>query len=383
MNKINFLTAGESHGQGLLGIIDGIPAGLDINDSYINCHLSRRQKGFGRGGRMKIENDQVDLFCGIRLGQTIGSPIGLIIKNLDWDNWHETMSVVKTKEKNKKITLPRPGHADLPGVLKYDFDDIRNVIERSSARETTMRVALGSICRKLLEDCNIYVGSYVDGIHNIEDANSYLDYDAKKINELADQSDLRVLDSSIEKKMIETIKKSQNNKDTVGGTFKVIVSGAPYGLGSYRTWNSKLNAKLSEAILSINAIKSVEFGLKSASNLYGSQLHDEIGYKKNKFTRFSNNSGGIEGGMSNAQSIIINASMKPLSTLSKPLKSVDIDSLKSNLAHKERTDSCAVPAASVIAESMTCLVIANALLDKFGGDSMKQLHAHIKQSAKY
>jgi len=383
MNKINFLTAGESHGKGLLGIIDGVPSGLDIDDSYINFHLSRRQKGFGRGGRMKIENDKVDLFCGIRLGTTIGAPIGLIIKNLDWDNWRETMSVVKNKEKNKKITLPRPGHADLAGILKYDFDDIRNVIERSSARETTMRVALGSICRKLLEDCNIYVGSYVDCIHNIEDSNLYSDYNAKKINELADQSNLRVLDPSIEIKMIEAIKKSQNNKDTVGGKFKVIVSGLPYGLGSYRTWNSKLNAQLSEAILSINAIKSIEFGLKSASDLYGSQLHDEIGYEKNKFIRFSNNAGGIEGGMSNAQSIIINASMKPLSSLSKPLKSVNIDSLESDLAHKERTDSCAVPAASVIAESMTCLVIANALLDKFGGDSMKQLHAHIKQSAKY
>ena len=178
MNKINFLTAGESHGQGLLGIIDGIPAGLNIDSSYINFHLSRRQKGFGRGGRMKIENDQVDLFCGIRLGQTIGAPIGLIVKNLDWDNWRETMSVDKVKLKNKKITLPRPGHADLAGILKYDFDDIRNVIERSSARETTMRVALGSICRKLLEDCNIYVGSYVDGIHDIEDSNLYLDYNA-------------------------------------------------------------------------------------------------------------------------------------------------------------------------------------------------------------
>ena len=183
--------------------------------------------------------------------------------------------------------------------------------------------------------------------------------------------------------MIETIKNAQKNKDTVGGKFKVIVSGVPYGLGSYRTWNTKLNAQLSEAILSINAIKSVEFGLKSASNLHGSELHDEIGYEKNQFIRFSNNAGGIEGGMSNAQSIIINASMKPLSTLSKPLKSVNIDSLESDLAHKERTDSCAVPAASVIAESMTCLVVANALLDKFGGDSMKQLHAHIKQSAKY
>ena len=383
LKKISYMTAGESHGKGLIGIIEGIPAGMNLTEEYIAKDLIRRMQGHGRGGRMKIEKDYAEIFSGVRHAVTLGSPISLLIKNLDWVNWEDRMAVGTPEKEHRKVTMPRPGHADLAGTLKYDFDDIRNVIERSSARETTMRVALGSICRKLLEDCNIYVGSYVDCIHNIEDSNSYSDYNAKKINELADQSNLRVLDSSIEIKMIEAIKKSQNNKDTVGGKFKVIVSGLPYGLGSYRTWNSKLNAQLSEAILSINAIKSIEFGLKSASDLYGSQLHDEIGYKKNKFIRFSNNAGGIEGGMSNAQSIIINASMKPLSSLSKPLKSVNIDSLESDLAHKERTDSCAVPAASVIAESMTCLVIANALLDKFGGDSMKQLHAHIKQSAKY
>ena len=382
MNKIKFLTAGESHGQGLLGIIEGIPSGLEINQEYINFHLSRRQKGYGRGGRMKIEKDQAILYTGIRSSITLGSPIGIMIKNLDWKNWSETMNVLKVDNKIDKITLPRPGHADLAGVMKYDFNDIRNVIERSSARETTMRVALGSICRKLLEECNINIGSYVTAIHSQIDHNTY-NYNAKKINNIADNSPLRCLDKNIEEKMILAIKKAQKNRDSVGGKFQIIISGVPYGLGSYRSWDAKLNSKLAEAISSINAIKSVEIGMPSASDLYGSDLHDEIGWSKNKFIRYNNNAGGIEGGMSNAQPIIINATMKPLSTLSKPLRSVDISSHENKKAHKERTDSCAVPSAAVIGESMACFIIADMLLDKFGGDSMKQLHQHIKQSAKY
>ena len=382
MNKIKFLTAGESHGQGLLGIIEGVPAGLQINEEYINFHLARRQKGFGRGGRMKIEKDQALLYTGIRSSVTIGSPIGIIIKNLDWKNWSEQMDVQKVDPKINKITLPRPGHADLAGAMKYDFNDIRNVIERSSARETTMRVALGSICRKLLEDCNIYIGSYVTAIHNQKDVNQY-NYNAIKINEIADNSPVRSLDKNIEKKMISAVKKAQKNKDSVGGKFQIIITGVPYGLGSYRSWNTKLNSKLSQAISSINAIKSVEIGMPSSSDLYGSELHDEIGWEKNKFIRYNNNAGGIEGGVSNAQPIIINAIMKPLSTLSQPLRSVDISTHQKKKAHKERTDSCAVPAASVIGESMASIVIADMLLDKFGGDSMLQLQKHIKQSAKY
>jgi len=382
MKKIKFLTAGESHGQGLLGIIEGIPSGLQINEEYINFHLSRRQKGFGRGGRMKIEKDEAILYSGVRSSLTLGSPIGIIIKNLDWKNWKDIMNVNNVHTKIKKITLPRPGHADLAGVLKHGFNDIRNVIERSSARETTMRVALGAICRKLLEECNINIGSYVTAIYDQKDENSY-DCNVKMINKIADKSPVRSLDKKIEKKMIDAIKIAQKNKDSVGGKFRVIISGVPYGLGSYNSWNEKLNSKLSEAISSINAIKSVEIGMPSSSKLYGSELHDEIGWENNRFIRFNNNSGGIEGGMSNSQPIIISATMKPLSTLSKPLQSVDIKSHENKKAHKERTDSCAVPAASIIGESMACLVIADMLLDKFGGDSIKQLLSHIKQSAKY
>ena len=381
LNKINFLTAGESHGKGLLGIIEGIPAGLNITSKYIDFHLSRRQKGFGRGARMKIENDRVEIFSGIRYNLTLGSPIGLIIKNIDYKNWTNIMSIEKPSVKIDKITLPRPGHADLAGIMKYQFNDIRNVIERSSARETTMRVALGSICRKLLEELNIHVASYVTGIHNIHDHESY-NIEVKSLNQKVDGSPLRVLNPDIESKMINIIKNAQKNGDTVGGKFQVIISGAPYGLGSYTSWNRKINAKLAESISSINAIKSVSFGKDSSSSSFGSELHDEIEYSNNQYKRTNNNSGGIEGGMSNGQNILINAEMKPLSTLTKPLKSIDIKTKKTKLAHKERTDSCAVPAASIIAESMVCITILDSILDKFGGDSMKDLKKHFK-SAKF
>lgn len=381
LNKINFLTAGESHGKGLIGIIDGIPAGLTIQSKYIDFHLSRRQKGFGRGGRMKIEKDQVEIFSGIRYDSTLGSPIGLIIKNIDYKNWIDIMSVEKKSKKIKKITLPRPGHADLAGIMKYQFDDIRNVIERSSARETTMRVALGSVCRKLLEELNIHIASYVTAIHNVVDDASHK-INIKTMNKIVDKSPVRALNKTAEKKMINIIRDAQKNGDTVGGKFQVIVSGVPYGLGNYTSWDKKINAKLSESISSINAIKSVSFGKDNTSHSFGSQLHDEIEFKNQKYIRTNNNSGGIEGGMTNGQNILINAEMKPLSTLTKPLKSIDIKTKKVQLAHKERTDSCAVPAASIVAESMVCITILDSILDKFGGDSMKELKQHFK-SAKF
>tara|TARA_A100001388_G_scaffold109330_1_gene80210 strand:- start:572 stop:1720 length:1149 start_codon:yes stop_codon:yes gene_type:complete len=381
LNKINFLTAGESHGKGLIGIIDGIPAGLTIQSKYIDFHLSRRQKGFGRGGRMKIEKDQVEIFSGIRYDSTLGSPIGLIIKNIDYKNWIDIMSVEKKSKKIKKITLPRPGHADLAGIMKYQFDDIRNVIERSSARETTMRVALGSVCRKLLEELNIHIASYVTAIHNVIDDESHK-INIKTMNKIVDKSPVRALNKTAEKKMINIIRNAQKNGDTVGGKFQVIVSGVPYGLGNYTSWDKKINAKLSESISSINAIKSVSFGKDNTSHSFGSQLHDEIEFKNQKYIRTNNNSGGIEGGMTNGQNILINAEMKPLSTLTKPLKSIDIKTKKVQLAHKERTDSCAVPAASIVAESMVCITILDSILDKFGGDSMKELKQHFK-SAKF
>ena len=383
LKRLQFLTSGESHGKGLLGILDGLPAGLEINEEYIDRQLKRRQMGHGRGGRMKIEKDHAQIWGGVRHGLTLGSPIGILIDNLDWKNWTKKMSVEPVNEKIKPVTLPRPGHADLAGIHKYDFDDIRNVLERSSARETTMRVALGSVCRKLLEEIGIHVGSRVVQIHNAKDKSKY-ELTPDDINDRADKSPVRCLDTEAEKEMIEVIDKAKKAGDSVGGIFEVIATGVPYGLGSYTQWNNKLQARISTMMMSINAFKGIEIGsgFKSASQ-FGSKVHDEIGYHDGKFTRYTNNAGGVEGGMSNAQPIILWMSMKPISTLIKPLRSVDIVTHEEKNAHKERTDSCAVPAASVVSESMLCITLVDALLEKFGGDSVNQLKSHMKSSAKY
>ncbi|HIB05393.1 MAG TPA: chorismate synthase [Candidatus Marinimicrobia bacterium] len=381
--RLKFLTAGESHGQGLLGILDGMPAGLEISEDYIGVHLARRQRGYGRGGRMKIEKDRAEIWCGVRHGESLGSPIGLIVRNKDWENWTKKMSVTPVKDEIRKVTLPRPGHADLAGIQKYGFDDIRNILERSSARETTMRVALGSVCRKLLEDVGIEVGGQVIQIHNVKD-NSRSELSPNQLSELADASPVRCLDKNAEKNMIKTIDEAKAAGDSVGGIFRVVATGLPYGLGSHTQWDRKLQARISAVMMSINAFKGIEIGSGfSGAEKFGSEVHDEIGHDGEKFTRYSNNAGGIEGGMSNAQSIILQMSMKPIPTLIKPLKSVDIQSKEKKDAHKERTDSCAVPAASIIAESMLCFVLADALLEKFGGDSMAQLKAHMQATAKY
>ena len=381
--RLKFLTAGESHGRGLLGILDGMPAGLEISEDYIGVHLARRQRGYGRGGRMKIEKDRAEIWCGVRHGESLGSPIGLIVRNKDWENWTKKMSVTPVKDEIRKVTLPRPGHADLAGIQKYGFDDIRNVLERSSARETTMRVALGSVCRKLLEDVGIEVGGQVIQIHNVKD-NSRSELSPNQLSELADASPVRCLDKNAEKNMIKTIDEAKAAGDSVGGIFRVVATGLPYGLGSHTQWDRKLQARISAVMMSINAFKGIEIGSGfSGAEKFGSEVHDEIGHDGKKFTRYSNNAGGIEGGMSNAQSIILQMSMKPIPTLIKPLKSVDIQSKEKKDAHKERTDSCAVPAASIIAESMLCFVLADALLEKFGGDSMAQLKAHMQATAKY
>ena len=383
LKRLQFLTSGESHGKGLLGILDGLPAGVEISEEYIDRQLKRRQMGHGRGGRMKIEKDHAQLWGGVRHGLTLGSPVGILIDNLDWKNWTKKMSVEPIQEKVKPVTLPRPGHADLAGVHKYGFGDIRNILERSSARETTMRVALGSVCRKLLEDVGIYIGSRVIQIHNVKDESNYkLTPDA--MNERADISPVRCLDDNAEKEMINVIDDAKKAGDSVGGVFEVIATGVPYGLGSYTQWNNKLQARISTMMMSINAFKGIEIGsgFKSASQ-FGSNVHDEIGYENGKFTRHTNNAGGIEGGMSNAQPIVLWMSMKPISTLIKPLRSIDIVTHEEKNAHKERTDSCAVPAASVVSESMLCITLADALLEKFGGDSIEQLKSHMNNSAKY
>ena len=384
LEKIKYLTAGESHGLGLLGILEGIPSHLALDENYIQNQLARRQMGHGRSSRMKIESDYAQLYCGVRQGFTLGAPIGLIIENKIAENWKESMSVTDNGY-NQKVTLPRPGHADLAGIMKFGFDDIRNVIERSSARETAMRVAIGSICRKLLEEINISVCSRVIQIYNVTDQSkidSNLSY--QDINQLADKSPVRCLNKEAEANMVKAIDNAKKNGDSVGGIIEIYCDGLPYGLGSYSQWNKKIQSKISETILSINAFKGIEFGKGfDISKEYGSNIHDEISFKDNNYQRNTNNAGGIEGGMSNAQPISIKISMKPIPTLVKPLNSVDINTHDSMKAHKERTDSCAVPAASIIAENLLCIVITDSILSKFGGDSMVQLKEHMKNTAKY
>ena len=383
LKRLQFLTAGESHGKGLLGILDGIPAGLEISEDYIDEQLKRRQMGHGRGGRMKIEKDHGEIWSGVRHGKTLASPIGILVQNLDWKNWTEKMSITPVDKEIKEVTLPRPGHADLAGVQKYGFTDIRNVLERSSARETTMRVALGSVCRKLLEEVGIHIASRVVQIHNVIDTDK-VDCEIKELNSKVDRSPVRCINKAIETQMINVIDAAKQSGDSVGGIFEVIASGVPYGLGSFTQWTEKLQARISAMMMSINAFKGIEIGsgFRSAAK-FGSEVHDEIGHDGKKFTRYSNNAGGLEGGMSNAQPIVLWMSMKPISTLIKPLRSIDVITFEKKKAHKERTDACAVPAASIIAESMLCITLADALLEKFGGDSIEQLKAHMKATAKY
>lgn len=383
LKRLQFLTAGESHGKGLLGILDGIPAGLEISEDYIDEQLKRRQMGHGRGGRMKIEKDHGEIWSGVRHGKTLASPIGILVQNLDWKNWTEKMSITPVDKEIKEVTLPRPGHADLAGVQKYGFTDIRNVLERSSARETTMRVALGSVCRKLLEEVGIHIASRVVQIHNVIDTDK-VDCEIKELNSKVDRSAVRCINKAIETQMINVIDAAKESGDSVGGIFEVIATGVPYGLGSFTQWTEKLQARISAMMMSINAFKGIEIGsgFRSAAK-FGSEVHDEIGHDGKKFTRYSNNAGGIEGGMSNAQPIVLWMSMKPISTLIKPLRSIDVITFEKKKAHKERTDACAVPAASIIAESMLCITLADALLEKFGGDSIEQLKAHMKATAKY
>lgn len=383
LKRLQFLTAGESHGKGLLGILDGIPAGLEISEDYIDEQLKRRQMGHGRGGRMKIEKDHGEIWSGVRHGKTLASPIGILVQNLDWKNWTEKMSITPVDKEIKEVTLPRPGHADLAGVQKYGFTDIRNVLERSSARETTMRVALGSVCRKLLEEVGIHIASRVVQIHNVIDTDK-VDCEIKELNSKVDKSAVRCINKAIETQMINVIDAAKQSGDSVGGIFEVIATGVPYGLGSFTQWTEKLQARISAMMMSINAFKGIEIGsgFRSAAK-FGSEVHDEIGHDGKKFTRYSNNAGGIEGGMSNAQPIVLWMSMKPISTLIKPLRSIDVITFEKKKAHKERTDACAVPAASIIAESMLCITLADALLEKFGGDSIEQLKAHMKATAKY
>lgn len=369
-----FLTAGESHGQCLTAIVEGIPAGLPIDVESMNLDMARRQKGYGRGGRMKIETDKVEILSGVRFGETMGDPITLKVANKDWENWTERMSV-SGEPFGAAVTAARPGHADLIGTQKYDRKDIRDILERASARETAARVAVGGLAKQLLKACGIEILSHVVNIGSIT-------VDDKNINPLAKRqaaSELNCADPAAEEKMKETIEKAKAAGDTLGGVFEVIVIGAPVGLGSHIQWDRRLDARLTSALMSIQAIKGVEIGAGFAyADIPGSKAHDEMFFdEKKQVYRKTNRAGGIEGGMSNGEHIVARAVMKPIPTLMTPLHSVDIDTKEEVLACKERSDVCAVSAASVVGEAMTAFVLAEALLEKFGGDTLGDLKAAI------
>jgi len=383
---LRFLTAGESHGQGLVVILEGMPAGLPLDFEQVAAELRRRQVGYGRGRRMQIESDRAEVLSGIRLGETLGSPIALLIKNKDWENWRQTMSVEAEPAANAggpnrpAVTRPRPGHADLAGTVKYDRQDIRDVLERASARETAARVAAGSVARQLLMRFGIEIVNHVIAINGvgIPDPGAVTFEQARA---LSADSPLRCVDPVIEQRMIEEIDRAREAGDTAGGAFEVIVRGLPAGLGSYVQWDRKLDGRLGQALMSIPAIKGVGIGLGPiVAALPGSRVHDEIlpgspGRKPTAFglLRPTNNAGGLEGGVTNGEELRVTGYMKPIATLMKPLRSVDLPTMTEALATVERSDVCAVPAAGVVGEAMVGLVLADAFLEKFGGDSIGEL----------
>ncbi|OQA91438.1 MAG: Chorismate synthase [Elusimicrobia bacterium ADurb.Bin231] len=372
---IRFLTSGESHGRCLAAIIDGMPYGLKISEKDINLELSRRRKGYGRGERAaSIENDIAEIVSGVRQGRTIASPITILIKNRDWQNWSEVMCLEKMKF-DKRFIMPsaRPGHADLAGYLKYDSEEIRDILERASARETAARVAVGSVCKKFLSEFGIRITSYVKEIGGIKARNVNIDID--KIISASEQSPVRCLDSAAEKNMIKMIEKAQADGNTLGGRFVVVVSGAPVGLGSHAQWDNKLDARLSLALMSIQSVKAVAIGAGfNASELSGSKFHDEIYYKKGiGYLRKTNNAGGIEGGISNGETIICDCIVKPIPSLKKPLTTVDLKTKKSVKAEAVRSDVCVVPAAGVVGESAVAVEIAKAFTEKFSGDTIREI----------
>jgi chorismate synthase len=379
---IRFLTAGESHGKALTTIVEGFPSNFKIDKSYIDFHLKRRQAGYGRGGRMKIESDSVEILSGIRNQKTLGSPISFLIKNKDWENWSEEMAQERIK-KTEKISIPRPGHSDLVGISKYNFNDIRNSIERSSARETAARVAGCTVARKFLEEFGISIGSYVQSIGGNYSKNNFTEklllnkipenFTGWALSEKSDKSEVRVLDKKQEAGIISKIKSAKKKGDTLGGTFVTVATGLPVGMGSFAHYDTKLDADIAAAIMSINAVKAVSIGAGfQSADIFGSVSHDEIILKGNKFSRKTNRSGGIEGGISTGLPVIVKGAMKPIATLMSPIQTVDLTTMKSIKARRERSDFVAVPACAVIAESMLAWVIAKHFLNKFGGDSIEE-----------
>ena len=380
---LRFLTAGESHGQLLIGVIEGMPAGLEISVSDINSDLARRQIGYGRGGRMRIEKDTAEITCGVRWGKTLGSPIGLLIKNRDWVNWTDKMSSDPSMSGCvPPETRPRPGHADLCGIIKYAHNDVRNVLERASARETATRVALGAVAKVFLRAFDVSIISHVIEIGGIRAKLSNVSLDSLSVLSVrAEKSELRCADKKAEAGMKKKIDEAKKKGDTVGGIFEIITTNVPAGLGSYSQWDSRMNARLAYAVMSIQAIKGVEIGIGfEAAARFGSEVHDAIYYDSSlhKFYRKTNRAGGIEGGITNGENIIVRAVMKPIATLYSPMDSVDVKTKKQFKATVERSDYCAVPAASVVGEAMVAIEIANAFLGKFGGDSMDEIKRNYK-----
>jgi len=387
---LRFLTAGESHGQALVMTIDGMPAGLEIDIDALNAQLGRRQRGYGRGRRMQIESDRAELLAGVRHGVTTGAPIALLIRNRDWVNWQQTMYVERempaeaSGTKRADVTRPRPGHADLAGAIKYGHDDIRDVLERASARETAARVAAGSLARQLLAVFDIRLASHVSAIGDVVvPAERVVSFD--EAGSLPDDSPLRCVDPDLQQRMIAYIDSAREAGDTVGGAFEIIATGVPPGLGSYVQWDRKLDGRLGQALMCIHAIKAVGIGIgPEVAVRPGSRVHDEILPPSSDSTiasRPTNNAGGLEGGVTNGEDVRVTGFMKPIATLMNPLRSVDLNTLTDAPAAIERSDVCAVPAAAVVAEAMVSYVLADAFLEKFGGDSIEEIRRHYTATA--
>ena len=381
-----FTTAGESHGKALVAIVEGLPAGLPIDVEGINLQLARRQLGYGRGGRMKIETDSADIISGVRHGKTLGSPIALQIENKDWKNWTDVMSAVEVDvaaERSRIVTRPRPGHADLAGGQKYGARDLRDILERASARETAARVACGAIARQLLEQFGVEIKSHVIQLGGVPELPLALGWN--EIAQISDESPLRCGDTAAELKMIELIDEKKRAGDTLGGIFEVVARGVVIGLGSHTSWSDKLDGRLAQAIMSIHAVKGVSIGAGiEAAALPGSLVHDEITFdaESKDFIRPTNRAGGLEGGITNGEELRVRGFLKPISTLRKALRSVDINTKEEQLAAFERSDVTAVPAAGVIGEAMVALTLATAMREKFGGDSIAEMSRNFESYKK-
>ena len=380
---LRFLSAGESHGQALVITLDGMPAGLEVDVDALNAQLRRRQGGYGRGRRMAIESDRAEMLAGVRHGRTTGAPIAMLIRNRDWVNWQQTMYVERempeaaSGTRRPEVTRPRPGHADLAGAIKYGHEDVRDVLERASARETASRVAAGSLARQLLGQFGIRIASHVSSIGDVALPHTRT-VSFEEARSIDDDAPLRCVDADLQQKMMAFIDAAKEAGDTVGGSFEVIATGVPPGLGSYVQWDRKLDGRLAQALMSIPAIKAVGIGLgPEAASRPGSRVHDEIvsgdASRATGLARPTNNAGGLEGGVTNGEDLRVSVYMKPISTLMKPLRSVDLATMTEAPAAIERSDVCAVPAAAVVGEAMVALVLADALLERFGGDSVAAL----------